>query len=132
MWTTFNSINDSFNKESEELEISKEEISDDIIVNKVLKISTDICYNCSSKSLIVDDGMNRCTKCGYTNGLILDMNQEWRYYGSEDSKKGGDPTRCGMPSSSLFKNNAFGAVLQGYGNGRYKLYHIREDVGNIK
>lgn len=106
MWSKFNSINDSF-KES-------------TIPDKTFKVSTDSCYNCGAKCLIVDDGMNRCTECGYTNGLILDMQQEWRYYGAEDSKKGGDPTRCGMPSSSLFKNNAFGAVLKGYGNERYR------------
>ena len=84
------------------------------------KISTNICYNCGKKTLIFDDGMKRCTKCGYTNGVILDMQQEWRYYGAEDSKKSGDPTRCGMPTSSLFASNAFGAVLKGYGNERYR------------
>ena len=110
MWKTFNSISDSFHT-TDDTDLEKIDLN--------MKVKNE-CYNCGSNTLIFDDGMKRCNKCGYTNGVILDMQQEWRYYGADDSKKSGDPTRCGMPTSTLFASNAFGAVLKGYGNERYR------------
>ena len=36
-------------------------------------LSQEKCYNCTAFSVILDDGHKVCTRCGYNNGNILDM-----------------------------------------------------------
>ena len=61
------------------------------------------CSNCKSDDLDIDkDGYLVCKVCHYIVSSIIDSNSEWRYYGNDDSKSN-DPTRCGMPISSLLQ-----------------------------
>ena len=111
VWNTFNQVNDSFDLE---------EITDDELDYEKDLLSEEICYNCKGLNIIHSGGKKICPGCGHVNGQILDMQQEWRYYGADDNKRSSDPTRCGMATNSLFSNNEFGAVLQGYGNEKYR------------
>ena len=55
--------------------------------------------------------------------MIIDHNQEWRYYGSEDSKRPSDPTRCGMPINPLLPNSSLGTIINGNGYEVYRRLH---------
>ena len=113
VWNTFNQVNDSFVKEDIEDNIGELDYKKDLL-------SQETCFNCKSLNVIHTEGKKICSICGFVNGQILDMQQEWRYYGADDNKRSSDPTRCGMPTNSLFSNNAFGAIMQGYGNEKYR------------
>lgn len=74
-----------------------------------------LCYNCNEDALILDDGIIVCEKCGVDNGAIIDHQQEWRFYGSEDTKHSSDPTRCGMPVNPLLPESSLGTIIIGKG-----------------
>lgn len=48
---------------------------------------------CAHESIIKDKGMNICENCGMELYEECTHEQEWRYFGDNDSR-GGDPTRC--------------------------------------
>lgn len=79
-----------------------------------------LCYNCKEDSLIYDDGCIVCEKCGCDNGAIIDYQQEWRFYGAEDTKNSSDPTRCGMPINPLLPESSLGTIMIGRGFEKYK------------
>jgi len=111
-WNTFNNVKNSFDKSN-------------IILNKNIISNSndqekDKCIKCGLFNIIYEDGKSICTQCGIDNGPIIDFSQEWRFYGSDDNKKGGDPNRCGAPSNDLFNNESFGIVMQGYGYEKYR------------
>ena len=56
-------------------------------------------------------------KCKCCNKIIEDILNvpEWRYYGSQDSKKS-DPTRCGMPVNLLLPGSSLGTSINNKGN----------------
>ena len=56
-------------------------------------------------------------KCKCCDSLIDDILNvpEWRYYGSQDSKKS-DPTRCGMPVNLLLPGSSLGTSINNKGN----------------
>lgn len=56
-------------------------------------------------------------KCKCCNKIIEDILNvpEWRYYGSQDSKKS-DPTRCGMPVNLLLPSSSLGTSINNKGN----------------
>ena len=56
----------------------------------------------------------QCKCCGNTINDILNV-PEWRYYGSQDSKKS-DPTRCGMPVNLLLPGSSLGTTINNKGN----------------
>ena len=53
------------------------------------------CLECSSSNIYSSDGYMTCKDCGCRNSIIVDSQQEWRYYGADDSKHN-DPARCGL------------------------------------
>ena len=79
----FNKINDSDEKEEE---INEEESLE--------------CKNCKTTTLIFFDGGTFCNKCGQLQDVRYNSEQEYRYYGENDSKNS-DPTRVGMPINNL-------------------------------
>jgi transcription initiation factor TFIIB len=56
----------------------------------------------------------KCKTCGSIIDDILNV-PEWRYYGSQDSKKS-DPTRCGMPVNLLLPGSSLGTSINNKGN----------------
>jgi transcription initiation factor TFIIB len=56
-------------------------------------------------------------KCKCCDSLIDDILNvpEWRYYGSQDSKRS-DPTRCGMPVNLLLPGSSLGTTINNKGN----------------
>lgn len=73
------------------------------------------CKECKSIKIIEHAGHYVCQDCGIENELIIDQGQEWRFYGSDDSK-GSDPSRCGMPTNELLPNSSIGSSV-GFSNG---------------
>jgi len=72
------------------------------------------CTGCNSDKLSEIDGYNICDDCGLYNDCVIDSGQEWRYYGSEDTK-GGDPARCDMTTNDLLPKTSFGSLI-GFGS----------------
>ena len=106
LWQLYDNISDTFNSENEK--------------NNKLKIIDDendnICISCEIKSdFKYEDGYKWCNLCGENNGIQIDTNAEWRYYGYEDSKSS-DPTRCGMPANNLLYNISCGTMISSRGN----------------
>ena len=67
----------------------------------------------------VEEEVIICKSCGkFINNII--NSPEWRYYGSEDSKRG-DPTRCGMPVNVLLPNSSIGTIINNKGNYKDRL-----------
>lgn len=74
------------------------------------EIDNDICNKCKSSNVCSNDGYITCKDCGCRNSIIVDFQQEWRYYGADDSKNS-DPARCGMPTNELLPNSSIGSVI---------------------
>ena len=73
------------------------------------------CTSCCSIKIVEIEGRYVCQDCGIENELVIDCGQEWRYYGSDDTK-GSDPSRCGMPTNELLPNSSIGSSV-GFSNG---------------
>lgn len=103
IWDLFNEINTSFN-------------IDDISLKADVVTDKKVCSNCKqSDFLIADSEMIICTFCGSENDLIIDYQAETRYYGSDDNKKSGDPSRCGVPTNSVLPDTSLSTVILGRG-----------------
>ena len=70
-----------------------------------IKDNQNECCKKQSNLVLSDDGFITCSVCAFTSTDIVDSAPEWRFYGADDNKGGGDPTRCGMPANNLFENN---------------------------
>lgn len=101
------------NKECKEDE-EDEELESELFKEKLL------CFNCNEDALVLDDGIIVCEKCGVDNGAIIDHQQEWRFYGSEDTKHSNDPTRCGMPVNPLLPESSLGTIIIGRGYDKFR------------
>ena len=121
LWNIFNDVKNAMDESEDETEIETENKQIEKQIEKQIdEDNTEIkCYNCGDDSLIFDDGIIVCEKCGVDNGAIIDHNQEWRYYGSEDNKNN-DPTRCGMSINSLLPDSSMGTIILGRGYEKYK------------
>src|SRR3972149_2068692 len=111
LWNIYDNIKQTLNISSEcdsETEIT------DLTKNDL------ICYNCKTDSLICDDGIIVCEKCGVDNGAVIDYQQEWRFYGSDDTKYSSDPTRCGMPINPLLPESSLGTIILGRGFDKFR------------
>ena len=51
-------------------------------------------YDCKHTILVEDKGVKICIECGYEKPREITMNKEWRFYGSNDSRRTKDPNRC--------------------------------------
>ena len=78
-------------------------------------INSRCCSYCKEETLIVDDGIFVCTKCGKESGIVISGKQEWRTF--SNSYDNVDKSRCGMPSNPLLPQSSLGTVAQG--NSRY-------------
>tara|TARA_B110000971_G_scaffold221865_1_gene271124 strand:- start:2643 stop:3599 length:957 start_codon:yes stop_codon:yes gene_type:complete len=78
------------------------------------------CAFCNNYNIIQEAGNRICKDCGRIDGIVLDAQQEWRYYGVSDNKYSSDPTRCAHSSNSLFDEVQFGGIMKGYGNEKYR------------
>jgi transcription initiation factor TFIIIB Brf1 subunit/transcription initiation factor TFIIB len=47
-------------------------------------------------SIIISNGNKVCEKCGLELPREIDNSKEWRYYGAQDTRHNGDPSRCHM------------------------------------
>jgi transcription initiation factor TFIIB len=113
IWASFNTIKSSFNEDEVEKLDSKENKN----INKI-----DYCKFCKEESIQEEYGVLLCIKCGIVNSNIIDRDQEWRYYGLEDNKKG-DPNRCGMPINPLLPQSSLGTIILGKGIENYRQIH---------
>ena len=107
VWDVFSNIKESFDDNDDKKELSEE--------------SKNKCYKCNSDQL---ERLNNekvvCRNCGIVNDTIIDSNQEWRYYGSNDNKRMSDPNRCGMPLNPLFTKSSLSTVILGNKCMKYK------------
>ena len=118
IWDVFNNVKQTMGNEDDESE-SEQDFSNENI--KVIQNTSEIkCYSCQSESLICDDGIIVCEDCGVDNGAIIDYHQEWRFYGTEDTKHPNDPTRCGLPINPLLPESSFGTIILGRGYEKYR------------
>lgn len=49
---------------------------------------------CLHNEIINDNGIVLCTDCGIEVTKIVSYEKDWRYYGSDDTRKNSDPNRC--------------------------------------
>ena len=47
-------------------------------------------------SIIISNGNKVCEFCGLELPREIDNSKEWRYYGAQDTRHNGDPSRCHM------------------------------------
>lgn len=52
-----------------------------------------------------EDGFATCSVCATVFTDFLNFDQEWRFYGNDDTKGAEDPSRCGLPSNPYLENN---------------------------
>lgn len=67
------------------------------------------CAMCKSRQIIQEDGHTVCGACFTIREGVLQMTAEWRFF--QDDGGGVDPSRCGMPTSSLLPNSSFGSMV---------------------
>ena len=87
----------------------------------------DFCDACGTLLYINDDNFMTCsnTKCGKLFKNILNTSAEWRFYSSNDSSAGSNPSRCGMPINPLLEESSYGcSVSNAYGSS-YEMKKIR-------
>lgn len=80
-------------KELDDLNIDKTEIVDESI--------------CKHVNIMEEAGVKTCYDCGCEISRDISCEKEWRYYGSEDTRKNSDPSRCHIRKSeekSIFKD----------------------------
>ena len=86
------------------------------------------CTSCNSKKINTINGQIICNDCGTIIENIIDVNPEWRYYGSEDSKSS-DPNRCGMPTNELLPQSSCGSTVSYKWGESYEMKKIRNYHG---
>ena len=89
---------DIFN-EFEELEENTNELKDDD--------ELEFEQECEHNDIINDNGIVSCTDCGMEVSKIVSYEKDWRYYGSDDTRKNSDPNRCHIrkiEDKSIFKD----------------------------
>lgn len=112
MWDIFNKLSKSFDEDyCDKLDVVKEKTDYD-------KNMCEVCGEVGSVSAV--DGMMVCMKCGIENDIEIDVGQEWRYYGDNDSKSGSDPTRVGLPTNTLISNSMLSTIILGYGRESFR------------
>jgi transcription initiation factor TFIIIB Brf1 subunit/transcription initiation factor TFIIB len=62
---------------------------------------------CTHPDVSNDNGIVSCTECGLELQKIVSYEKDWRYYGSDDTRKNSDPNRCHIrkiEDKSIFKD----------------------------
>lgn len=124
MWDIFENIKQTIDTDDEDEEFTDQTFletksSNNYTLDKITKADL-VCFNCEGDSLIYDEGIIVCENCGVDNGAMIDYQQEWRFYGSEDTKHSSDPTRCGMPINPLLPESSLGTIILGRGFEKYR------------
>ncbi len=91
-------IFDELEKQVETEEIPSEAISDNTNENV---------GNCQHKNILNEAGTFLCGECGLELSKVLSYEKDWRYYGSDDTRKNSDPNRCHIrkhEDKSIFKD----------------------------
>lgn len=135
---TSNDLNHEPNKRIKPIEIGDDiwDLFNDfdeikLSTQKECKNTTKDCYNkcynkeCNSLNISLHDNTYICDDCNTLQDKFIDTQAEWRYYGSDDTKKS-DPTRCGMPVNSLLPELSLGSVISNEYTSSYHMYQIRK------
>ena len=62
---------------------------------------------CQHLTRITEAGTLLCFDCGYAITQVISYDKDWRYYGSDDTRKNSDPNRCHIrkvEDKSIFKD----------------------------
>jgi hypothetical protein len=73
--------------------------------DKISKISK--IFYCKHENIFDESNVKTCLDCGIELSRDISCEKEWRYYGSEDTRKNSDPSRCHIRKSedkSIFKD----------------------------
>jgi transcription initiation factor TFIIB len=95
------------------------------IVECVYESNPDICKNCNSTLMVMDEGFPTCvnSKCGTIFKDVVDSSPEWRFYGADD-KNSADPTRCGNPINPLLQESSLGCKVMYNSKSSYEMRNI--------
>ena len=80
----------------------------------IKKKNSNYCKFCGEFECVIDEGGYVCSKCGKSNGEILDETQEWRTLTCDDYSRG-DPSRVGMPINEHFLKSSLSTTISGWG-----------------
>ena len=100
-------IFDEFDKKHENLSDIEQNIEDD---SKDLDlVEKDVCKDdsCSHINTVNESGTYLCRDCGVELSKVMSYEKDWRYYGSDDTRKNSDPNRCHIrkvEDKSIFKD----------------------------
>jgi transcription initiation factor TFIIIB Brf1 subunit/transcription initiation factor TFIIB len=75
--------------------------------NLVDHLDKKVDVNCSHENVINEAGTFLCGDCGLELSKVLSYEKDWRYYGSDDTRKNSDPNRCHIrkhEDKSIFKD----------------------------
>jgi transcription initiation factor TFIIIB Brf1 subunit/transcription initiation factor TFIIB len=78
---------------------------DNIEENDIFKEDSENC--CEHKNVVNESGTILCSDCGVELSKIVSYEKDWRYYGSDDTRKNSDPNRCHIrkiEDKSIFKD----------------------------
>lgn len=82
------------------------------------------CIECNGFKIKEIDGFYICLKCGLKIESIIDAGQEWRNYNNDDSR-GGDQSRCDMPTNELLPKSSMGGLVGWGGRESFTTKRIR-------
>ena len=125
IWELFDDFNDM--KISNASNNNNIECNSNKVPNSNTEDNVIICYNkeCGSLNITVHENTYICDDCNTLQDKFIDTQAEWRYYGSDDTKKN-DPTRCGMPVNNLLPELSLGSVISNEYTTSYHMYKIRK------
>ena len=62
---------------------------------------------CKHENVVSEQGTLLCKDCGLEISKVMSYEKDWRYYGSDDTRKNSDPNRCHIrkiEDKSIFKD----------------------------
>jgi len=85
-----------------------DENCEDLVDNdKNLELEKKESKKCDHGNIINEAGTYLCSDCGLELSKVLSYEKDWRYYGSDDTRKNSDPNRCHirkLEDKSIFKD----------------------------
>jgi len=89
VFNVFDELEEELKDEVEEVDFDKDEVE------------------CEHENVIENIGTLMCTDCGTELSKVVSYLKDWRYYGSDDTRKNSDPNRCHIrkiEDKSIFKD----------------------------
>ena len=89
VFNVFDELEEELKDEVEEVDFDKDEVE------------------CEHENVIENIGTLMCTDCGTELSKVVSYLRDWRYYGSDDTRKNSDPNRCHIrkiEDKSIFKD----------------------------